>query len=182
VLCLLGALSDERTGLQFTVQSPSGPSRAGPVIILYCLILYCSLFKHKPNWQFLAVQMLSTPVLNETVLDMEKCSCFVHIPLRAHVHTHAGFIASNCVSLFADKYPLVLRHRLVTLTWQPVDNTRCPIEPDTHDNWFPLCDDLNGKWVMPSSPFSDYRLETFLYSNISFRSISLNFKQIKSDF
>jgi hypothetical protein len=38
VLHLWGALSDERTGLQFAVQSLSGPSRAEPVTILYCLI------------------------------------------------------------------------------------------------------------------------------------------------
>jgi hypothetical protein len=30
-----GALSDERTGLQFAVQSLSGPSRAGPIAIYY---------------------------------------------------------------------------------------------------------------------------------------------------
>jgi hypothetical protein len=35
---LWGALSDERTGLQFTVQSLNGPSRVEPVTILYCLI------------------------------------------------------------------------------------------------------------------------------------------------
>jgi hypothetical protein len=39
VLFLWGALSDERTGLQFAVQSLNGPSRAEPVTILYCLIL-----------------------------------------------------------------------------------------------------------------------------------------------
>jgi hypothetical protein len=38
VLFLWGALSDERTGLQFTVQSLNGPSRAELVTILYCLI------------------------------------------------------------------------------------------------------------------------------------------------
>jgi hypothetical protein len=38
VLFLWGALSDERTGLQFAVQSLNGPSRAEPVTILYCLI------------------------------------------------------------------------------------------------------------------------------------------------
>jgi hypothetical protein len=35
---LWGALSNERTGLQFAVQSLNGPSRSEPVIILYCLI------------------------------------------------------------------------------------------------------------------------------------------------
>jgi hypothetical protein len=34
-------LSGERTGLQFAVQSLSGPSRAEPVTILYCLIWDC---------------------------------------------------------------------------------------------------------------------------------------------
>jgi hypothetical protein len=38
VLFLWGTLSDERTGLQFAVQSLNGPSRAEPVTILYCLI------------------------------------------------------------------------------------------------------------------------------------------------
>jgi hypothetical protein len=38
VLFLCGALSDERMGLQFAVQSLSGPGRAEPVTILYCLI------------------------------------------------------------------------------------------------------------------------------------------------
>jgi hypothetical protein len=38
VLFLWDALSDERTGLQFAVQSLNGPSRAEPVTILYCLI------------------------------------------------------------------------------------------------------------------------------------------------
>jgi hypothetical protein len=38
VLFLWGALSDERTGLQFAVQSLNGPSRAEPVTTLYCLI------------------------------------------------------------------------------------------------------------------------------------------------
>jgi hypothetical protein len=38
VLFLWGALSDERKGLQFAVQSLNGPSRAEPVTILYCLI------------------------------------------------------------------------------------------------------------------------------------------------
>jgi hypothetical protein len=38
LVSLWGALSDERTGLQFAVQSPNGPSRAEPVTILYCLI------------------------------------------------------------------------------------------------------------------------------------------------
>jgi hypothetical protein len=38
VLFLWGALSDERTGLQFAAQSLNGPSRAEPVTILYCLI------------------------------------------------------------------------------------------------------------------------------------------------
>jgi hypothetical protein len=38
VLFLWGALFDERTGLQFVVQSLNGPSRAEPVTILYCLI------------------------------------------------------------------------------------------------------------------------------------------------
>jgi hypothetical protein len=38
VLYLLGALSDERTGLQFAVQSLNGSSRAEPETILYCLI------------------------------------------------------------------------------------------------------------------------------------------------
>jgi hypothetical protein len=38
--CLVsaGALSDERTGLQFAVQPFNGPSRSGPVTLLYCLI------------------------------------------------------------------------------------------------------------------------------------------------
>jgi hypothetical protein len=38
LLFLWGALSDERTGLQFAVQLLIGPSRAEPVTILYCLI------------------------------------------------------------------------------------------------------------------------------------------------
>jgi hypothetical protein len=38
VLFLWGALSDERTGLEFAVQSINGPTRAEPVTILYCLI------------------------------------------------------------------------------------------------------------------------------------------------
>jgi hypothetical protein len=38
VLFPWSALSDERTGLQFAVQSLNGPSRAEPVTILYCLI------------------------------------------------------------------------------------------------------------------------------------------------
>jgi hypothetical protein len=38
VLFLWGALYDERTGLQFAVQSLNGPSRAEPVTILHCLI------------------------------------------------------------------------------------------------------------------------------------------------
>jgi hypothetical protein len=38
VFFLWGALSDERTGLQFAVQSLKGSSRAEPLTILYCLI------------------------------------------------------------------------------------------------------------------------------------------------
>jgi hypothetical protein len=38
VLYLWGALSDERTGLQFAGQSFNGPSRSEPVTILYYLI------------------------------------------------------------------------------------------------------------------------------------------------
>jgi hypothetical protein len=38
VLYLWGALSDERTGLQFAVQSLNGPSHSEPVTMLYCLI------------------------------------------------------------------------------------------------------------------------------------------------
>jgi hypothetical protein len=38
VLLLWGDLSDERTDLQFAVQSLNGPSRTEPVTILYCLI------------------------------------------------------------------------------------------------------------------------------------------------
>jgi hypothetical protein len=38
VLFLWGALSDERTGLQFAMQSLNGPSRAEPITTLYCLI------------------------------------------------------------------------------------------------------------------------------------------------
>jgi hypothetical protein len=38
VLFLLGALSDERAGLQFAVKSLNGSGRAEPVTILYCLI------------------------------------------------------------------------------------------------------------------------------------------------
>jgi hypothetical protein len=38
VLFLWAALSDERTGLKFSVQSLNGPSRAEPVTILYYLI------------------------------------------------------------------------------------------------------------------------------------------------
>jgi hypothetical protein len=38
VLSLWGALSDDRTGLQFAVQSLNGASRAEPVTKLYCLI------------------------------------------------------------------------------------------------------------------------------------------------
>jgi hypothetical protein len=38
VVSLWGALSDEKTGLQFAMQSLNGPSRAEPVTILYCLI------------------------------------------------------------------------------------------------------------------------------------------------
>jgi hypothetical protein len=38
VLFLWGAISDERTGLQFTVPSLNCPSRAEPVTIFYCLI------------------------------------------------------------------------------------------------------------------------------------------------
>jgi hypothetical protein len=38
VLFLCGAPFDERMGLQFSVQSPSVPSRAEPATILYCLI------------------------------------------------------------------------------------------------------------------------------------------------
>jgi hypothetical protein len=38
VFFLWGAFSDERTGLQFVVQSLNGPSRSEPVTILYCLI------------------------------------------------------------------------------------------------------------------------------------------------
>jgi hypothetical protein len=38
VLSLWGALSDERTGLHFAVQSLNGPSRSEPVTILYYVI------------------------------------------------------------------------------------------------------------------------------------------------
>jgi hypothetical protein len=38
VLSLWGALSGEREGLQFAVQSLNGKSRSEPVTILYCLI------------------------------------------------------------------------------------------------------------------------------------------------
>jgi hypothetical protein len=38
VLFLWGAITDERTGLQFAVQSLNGPSPAEPVTILYSLI------------------------------------------------------------------------------------------------------------------------------------------------
>jgi hypothetical protein len=38
VLFLWGALSDDRTGLQFAAQTLNGPSRSKPVTILYCLI------------------------------------------------------------------------------------------------------------------------------------------------
>jgi hypothetical protein len=38
VLFLWGALSEERTGLQFAVHSLNGPSHAEPITILYCLI------------------------------------------------------------------------------------------------------------------------------------------------
>jgi hypothetical protein len=38
VLFLWDALSDERTGLQFALQSLNGPSRSEPAAILYCLI------------------------------------------------------------------------------------------------------------------------------------------------
>jgi hypothetical protein len=38
VLSLWGALSDERTGLQFAVQSFNVPSPAESVTVLYCLI------------------------------------------------------------------------------------------------------------------------------------------------
>jgi hypothetical protein len=38
VLFLWGALSGERTGLQFAVQSLNGRSRADPITVLYCLI------------------------------------------------------------------------------------------------------------------------------------------------
>jgi hypothetical protein len=38
VLYLWGALSDERTGLQFAVQSFNGPSRSEPETTLYCLM------------------------------------------------------------------------------------------------------------------------------------------------
>jgi hypothetical protein len=38
VLYLLGALSDERMGLQFAVQSLNSMSRSEPVTIIYCLI------------------------------------------------------------------------------------------------------------------------------------------------
>jgi hypothetical protein len=38
VLSLCGALSDERTGLQFAVQSLNGPSPAELATIFYCLI------------------------------------------------------------------------------------------------------------------------------------------------
>jgi hypothetical protein len=38
ILFLWGALSDERTGLQFAVQSLNGPSRADSVTMLYCII------------------------------------------------------------------------------------------------------------------------------------------------
>jgi hypothetical protein len=37
-ICGLGALSDERMGLQLAVQSLNCPTRAEPVTILYCLI------------------------------------------------------------------------------------------------------------------------------------------------
>jgi hypothetical protein len=37
-MSLWGTLSDERTGLQFAVQSLNGPSRTEPITILYCLI------------------------------------------------------------------------------------------------------------------------------------------------
>jgi hypothetical protein len=36
--CLRVTVSDERTGLQFAVQSLTDPSRTGPITILYCLI------------------------------------------------------------------------------------------------------------------------------------------------
>jgi hypothetical protein len=38
VLFLWGTLCDERTGLQFAVQSLNGPSCAEPVTIIYCLV------------------------------------------------------------------------------------------------------------------------------------------------
>jgi hypothetical protein len=38
ILFLWGALSDEKTGLQFAAQSLNGPSRLEPITILYCLI------------------------------------------------------------------------------------------------------------------------------------------------
>jgi hypothetical protein len=38
VLFLWGALSDKRTGLQFAVQTLSGPSHAEPITMLYCFV------------------------------------------------------------------------------------------------------------------------------------------------
>jgi hypothetical protein len=38
VLSLWGALSDERAGLKFTMQSLNVPSHAEPITMLYCLI------------------------------------------------------------------------------------------------------------------------------------------------
>jgi hypothetical protein len=38
VLFIWGALSDEKMGLEFAVQSLNGPSRAEPVTMLYCLV------------------------------------------------------------------------------------------------------------------------------------------------
>jgi hypothetical protein len=45
VLYLWGALSDERTGLQFAVQSLNGLSRSESITILYCLI------RDSPTWR-----------------------------------------------------------------------------------------------------------------------------------
>jgi hypothetical protein len=89
VLFQWGILSDERTGLQFAVQSLSGPCRAEYVTILYCLIW------DSPNLDGRTTQKTSLPLL-----PFFRCSrnMFVYRAVASQWLLYSSLFRGRCLA------------------------------------------------------------------------------------
>jgi hypothetical protein len=127
-----GALSDERTGLQFAVQSLSGPSRAEPVTILCCLIWdwpnlegQVPVFitpRNRMAWGWASVMIVALRL--HSILQFARLldKLFTVLPGRPLFHHHRRMFLRNVLEHEAEKNDATVPHATYS------NGSRCNLE------------------------------------------------------